>query len=116
METEHDEPPENIASFNCRSSITGLVSFEMMSIKMMFTQTLTDHNNYLPLWAMGEERDGHQVHKSSSTEAVVEGSSQGVQPPAGKRLVKTTHCLTLKATACFQGVRLLPQPRKNHRF
>lgn len=96
----------------------------------MFTQPLTDRHN--PLWAMGEEQ-GQQEHKSSSTKGALERGSQ-VAPSACKRLVMTTHHLTLKATACFQGViprivpgsyskdnskklfqGLLSQPRKNHR-
>lgn len=94
MEMEYDEPPENIASFNYKGFIMGLVGFEMMS-----TQPLTDHNNYLPLWAMGEEQEGHQVPKSSFTKAVVEGGSQGA-PPVCRRLMKTTNHLILKATTC----------------
>lgn len=30
---DHDEPAENIASFNCKSFIMGLVGFERKSIK-----------------------------------------------------------------------------------
>ena len=115
MEMKHDEPPENIASVSCKGLLTGLVGFEMTSIEMMSTQPLSDHDKYLSLWAMGEEQEGHQVHKSSSTKVVVDGGSQGA-PSACRRLVMTTYHLTLKATACFQGVRLLPQPRKTHRF
>lgn len=107
MEMEHSEPPENIASVNYKAFITGLVGFELTSIKMMFTQPLTDRDN--PFWAMGEEQ-GHQVHRSSSTKGVLQGGSQ-VAPSACKRLVMTTHCLILKATACFQGViaRIIPR-------
>ncbi|OPJ76267.1 hypothetical protein AV530_009448 [Patagioenas fasciata monilis] len=135
MEMGHDEPAENIASFNCKSFIMGLVGFEMTSIKKtsikktfikktfirktsikwMSIKPLTDHDNYWPLWTMREKQKGHQVLKSSATKAGVERGSQGA-PSACKRLVKATHGLTLKTIACFQGVRLLSQPRKHHRF
>lgn len=98
-----------------KSFVMGLLGFEMVSIKMASTQPLSDYDNYLPVCAMGEVQGGHQVHKSSSTKAVVEEGRQGA-PSVCKRLVKTTYRLTLKATTCFQGVRLLLQPRKNHRF
>ena len=49
MEMKHDEPPENIASVNCKGFLTGLVGFEMTSIEMMSTQPLTDHDKYLSL-------------------------------------------------------------------
>ena len=65
--------------------------------------------------AMGEEQEEHQVHKSSSTKDVVGGGSQGA-PPVCRRLIKTINHLILKATTCFQGVRLSSQPKMHHRF
>ena len=54
-----------------------MTSIEMTSIEITSTQPLTDRNDFLPLWAMGEEQEGHQDRKPSFTKAVVEGSSQG---------------------------------------
>lgn len=75
METQHEEPPENNASFIHKCFDTRLIGFEMKSMEMTSTQPSTDHGNHLPLWATAEEQERHQVPKSSSTKAVVEGGS-----------------------------------------
>lgn len=52
-----------------------LLTFEMMSIEMTST-----HDNQLPLWGVGEDKGGHEDHKSPSTKAVEE-SRQGAYLP-----------------------------------
>ncbi|KAJ7419243.1 hypothetical protein WISP_55153 [Willisornis vidua] len=56
MEMELGEPPEDIASLSCKGFVMRLVGFGIRSLEVTPT-----HGNYLPLWDVGEEQEGHQI-------------------------------------------------------
>lgn len=65
-----------IGPANTKGFTMMLVGFEVM-----FIETTSTHDERVPLWGVGEEQGGHKVHKSPSTKAVEEESSQGTHLP-----------------------------------